>query len=103
MNEHGLCVTFSGGGTFKKQPSKKGFNFFLIVRTLLDNCKTVAESVERLKKTPISGFWNFLVTDKNNNAALMQFFDGEHGVRQIDKNSSERWLFSTNHYVCQAW
>ncbi|MCL6577893.1 MAG: C45 family peptidase [Candidatus Bathyarchaeota archaeon] len=99
MNEHGLCVTFSGGGTFKKQPTKKGFNFFLVTRAILDNCKTVAESVEHLKKTPISGFWNFLVTDKNNSAALMQFFDGEYDVRQIDKNSNEQWLFSTNHYV----
>jgi len=99
MNEHGLCVTFSGGGTFKKQPTKKGFNFFLVTRAILDNYKTVAESVEHLKKTPISGFWNFLVTDKNNSAALMQFFDGEYDVRQIDKNSNEQWLFSTNHYV----
>jgi predicted choloylglycine hydrolase len=99
MNEHGLCVTFSGGGTFKKQPAKKGFNFFLVTRAILDNCKTVAESVEHLKKTPISGFWNFLVTDKNDSAALMQFFDGEYDVRQIDKNSNEQWLFSTNHYV----
>jgi predicted choloylglycine hydrolase len=99
INEHGLCVTFSGGGTFKRQPRNKGFNFFLLVRTLLDNCRTVAESVEHLKKTPISGYWNFLMTDKNNNAALMQFFDGEYGVRQISKDSAERCLFSTNHYV----
>jgi predicted choloylglycine hydrolase len=99
INEHGLCVTFSGGGTPKRQPTKRGFNFFLLVRTLLDNCKTVAESVEHLKKTPISGYWNFLMTDKNNNAALMQFFDGEYGVRQIGKDSAEQCLFSTNHYV----
>lgn len=99
MNEHGLCVTFSGGGTFKRQPTKKGFNFFLVVRELLDNCKTVAESVEHLKKTPISGFWNFLMTDKDNNAALTQFFDGEYGVRQIGRDSTEQCLFSTNHYV----
>jgi predicted choloylglycine hydrolase len=99
MNEHGLCVTFSGGGTFKRQPSKRGFNFFLVVRALLDNCRTVAESVEHLKKTPISGFWNFLMTDKDDNAALMQFFDGEYGVHQIDRDSTEQYLFSTNHYV----
>jgi predicted choloylglycine hydrolase len=99
MNEHGLCVTFSGGGTFKRQPKKRGFNFFLVIRALLDNCKTVAESVEHLKRTPISGYWNFLMTDRNNNAALMQFFDGEYDVRQIGKDSTEQCLFSTNHYV----
>jgi predicted choloylglycine hydrolase len=99
INEHGLCVTFSGGGTFKREPKKRGFNFFLIVRTLLDNCGSVAEAVERLRKTPMSGFWNFLMTDRNDNAALMQFFDGEYGVKRIGKGSSEKCLFSTNHYV----
>jgi predicted choloylglycine hydrolase len=99
INDHGLCVTFAGGGTFKREATKKGFNFFLLVRALLDNCKSVAESVEHLKKTPVSGYWNFLMTDTSNNAALMQFFDGEYSVKQIDENSTEQYLFSTNHYV----
>lgn len=99
MNEHGLCVTFSGGGTFKRQPTRKGLNFFFVVRTLLDNCKTVAEAVKHLEKTPVAGFWNFLMTDRNNNAALTQFFDGTHRTKQIDKSSEEQFLFSTNHYV----
>ena len=99
LNEYGLCVTFSGGGILKREPRKRGFNFFLIVRTLLDNCRSVAEAVEHLKRTPMSGFWNFLMTDKNDNAALMQFFDGEYSVKHVGKDSSEQCLFSTNHYV----
>jgi predicted choloylglycine hydrolase len=99
MNEFGLCVTFSGGGTFKKEPTKVGFPFFLVVRTLLDNCKTVVEAVKYLEKMPVYGFWNFLLTDKSNNAALMQYFDGEYGIKQINKGSSEQYLYSTNHYV----
>ena len=99
MNEHGLCVTFSGGGTFKREPRRRGFNFFLIVRTLLDNCRSVDEAVKHLQKIPMSGFWNFLVTDKNGSAALLQFFDGEYEVKQIGKNPNENYLFSTNHYL----
>lgn len=99
MNDHGLCVTFSGGGTFKREPSRRGFPFFLVVRTLLDNCRSVAEAVEHLKKVPVWGYWNFLLTDKEDNAALMQFFDGEYGIKQIDADSSDQCLFSTNHYV----
>jgi predicted choloylglycine hydrolase len=99
VNEHGLCVTFSGGGTFKKEPRKRWFNFFLIVRTLLDNCRSVTEAVEHLRKTPMSGFWNFLMTDRNDNAALMQFLDGDYSVKQVGKDSTEQILFSTNHYV----
>lgn len=99
MNEHGLCVTFTGGGTFKKEPTKKGFGFFLAVRALLDNCKTVAEAVRHLEKMPISGYWSFLMTDKENNAALAQFFDAEYYIKRIGLDSSEQYLFSTNHYV----
>jgi predicted choloylglycine hydrolase len=99
INDHGLCVTFAGGGTFKREPTERGFNFFLVTRTLLDNCRTVAESVERLKRIPISGYWNFLITDRNSNAALMQFFDGKYGLKQIGPDSTEQYLFSTNHYV----
>jgi predicted choloylglycine hydrolase len=99
MNDHGLCVTFSGGGTFKKEPKKRGLNFFLLIRTLLDNCRTVAEAVEHLKKTPVGGFWNFLITDRDDSAALMQYFDGEYSTKQIDRRSTEQYLFSTNHYV----
>jgi predicted choloylglycine hydrolase len=99
INDQGLCITFAGGGTFKRQPTKRGFNFFLLTRTLLDNCKSVTEAVEHLKKTPVNGFWNFLMTDRNGNAALMQFFDGEYSVKQIGNNSTEQCLFSTNHYV----
>jgi predicted choloylglycine hydrolase len=102
MNDHGLCVTFSGGGTFKREATKRGFNFFLVVRSILDNCRTVNEAVEHLRKIPIAGYWNFLMTDKNDNAALMQFFDGEYAVRQIDRGSTEQFLFSTNHYVLPA-
>lgn len=99
MNDHGLCVTFAGGGTFKTQPTKKGFNFFLVVRTLLDNCKTAVEALEHLQKMPVSGYWNLLITDKNNNAALVQFFDGECATKRINNDSSEQYLSSTNHYV----
>lgn len=99
INNHGLCVTFAGGGTQKREPRKRGFNFFLLVRTLLDNCRSVTEAVEHLKKTPVSGYWNFLMTDRNSNAALMQFFDREYALKQINDKSDEQVLFSTNHYV----
>jgi len=99
MNEHGLCVTFTGGGTFKREPTKRGFGFFLVVRALLDNCRSVIEAIRHLEEMPVGGFWNFLMTDKDNNAALVQFFDGEHAIKRIGPDSSEQCLFSTNHYV----
>jgi predicted choloylglycine hydrolase len=99
MNEHGLCVTFSGGGTFNRQPTRRGLNFFLVVRTLLDNCKTVDEALAFIEGIPIAEFWNFLITDKDDHAALVQCFDGEIAVSRIDRDSPVGYLFSTNHYV----
>ena len=98
MNEHGFCVTFSGGGTFKTKPTKKGFPFFLIVRSLLDNCKSVAEAIEYIERVPVHGFWNFLLTDKDSNTALVQFFDGTYAIKQINQESAEPYLFAGNHY-----
>jgi len=98
MNSHGLCVTFAGCGILKREPTRRGFNFFLVVRTLLDNCRTVDEAVEHLEKMPVSGYWSFLVTDKSNNATLAQFFDGKSSFKRIGPDSAEQFLFSTNHY-----
>ncbi|MEM2088173.1 MAG: C45 family peptidase [Thermoproteota archaeon] len=98
INSHGLCVTFAGCGIFKREPTKRGFNFFLVVRTLLENCRTVDEAVEHLEKMPVGGYWSFLVTDKNNKAALAQFFDGKSSFKRIGPDSTEGFLFSTNHY-----
>lgn len=98
MNDHGLCVTFSGGGTFKTKPKKRGFPFFLIVRSLLDNCRDVKEAVEYITQAPVQGFFNFLLTDKKDNAALVQFFDGEYAIQQINQDASEPFIFSGNHY-----
>ena len=98
LNEHGFCVTFTGGGTFKTKPKSNGFAFFLITRSLLDNCKTVDEAVNFLEEVPVNGFWNFLVTDKKGNAALAQFFDDDYEIKRIGDDTKEKHIFSGNHY-----
>jgi predicted choloylglycine hydrolase len=98
FNDHGFCVTFTGGGTFKTKPKGTGFQFFLLTRSMLDNCKTVDEAVKFLEKVPVHGFWNFMVTDKQGNAALAQFFDNDYEIKQINSDSEEKMIFSGNHY-----
>ncbi|MGQ9596763.1 MAG: carcinine hydrolase/isopenicillin-N N-acyltransferase family protein [Thermoproteota archaeon] len=58
---------------------------------LLDNCRTVDEAVEQLQKIPVGGYWSFLMTDKNNKAALAQFFDGGYAIKRIGPDSAEQW------------
>jgi predicted choloylglycine hydrolase len=101
INDHGLSVSFSSGGIDNKkyQPQKKGFPFFLVVRSILENCHTVKEAITYLEKVPVAGFWNFLITDKDSNAALFQYFDREYTYKKITNETEDKILFSTNHYV----
>ncbi|MHA1221628.1 MAG: C45 family autoproteolytic acyltransferase/hydrolase, partial [Candidatus Heimdallarchaeota archaeon] len=101
INDHGLSISFSSGGVDNKkyQPQKKGFPFFLIVRSILENCRSVSEAITYLEKVPVAGFWNFLITDKNSNAVLFQFFDGEFEIKKISNETDDKILFSTNHYI----
>lgn len=98
MNEHGFSVTFTGGGTFKSKPKNTGFQFFLIVRSLLDNCKTVDDAIKYLEKVHVHGYWNFLMTDKSDNAALAQFYDHDYAIKRIGKDTNEKMIYSGNHY-----
>ena len=38
------------------------------------------------------------MTDKNNNAALAQFFDGDYAIKKIGIDTEEKMIFSGNHY-----
>lgn len=98
INEHGFSVTFTGGGTFKTKPKNTGFQFFLIMRSMLDNCKSVDDAVKYLEKVPVNGYWNFLMTDKDSNAALAQFYDQDFAIKKIGKDTEEKMIYSGNHY-----
>ncbi|MHA1739780.1 MAG: C45 family autoproteolytic acyltransferase/hydrolase [Candidatus Heimdallarchaeota archaeon] len=102
MNDQGLSVSISSGGVHVKKVNrelKKGFPFFLAVRSILENCTSVKDAINYLEKVPIHGFWNFLVNDKNSNAVLFQFFDGEFDYKMINNETEDKILHSTNHYV----
>ncbi|MHA1368053.1 MAG: C45 family autoproteolytic acyltransferase/hydrolase, partial [Candidatus Heimdallarchaeota archaeon] len=102
MNDQGLSVSISSGGVDVKKVNrelKKGFPFFLAVRSILENCTSVKDAINYLEKVPIHGFWNFLVNDKNSNAVLFQFFDGEFDYKMINNETEDKILHSTNHYV----
>lgn len=99
LNEHGVSVTFTGGGIFGVPLKQQGFQSHLVIRSLLASCESVDEAIELIKKTPTSGFFNLLITDKGNNAALVEFADGTRDIKQIDSSSEDTCLFSTNHYT----
>jgi len=102
LNEHGVSVTFTGGGIFGVPLKQQGFQNHLVIRSILDNCRSVDDSLELVQKMPVSGFFILLIADNSSNAALVEFADGTRAIKRISNNSEDKCLFSTNHYTMPA-
>ncbi len=99
LNEHGVSVTFTGGGIFGVPQKQQGFQSYLVIRSILDCCESVDDAMGLVQKMPISGFFNLLIADRSSNAVLVEFADGTRDIKRINKNSEDKCLFSTNHYT----
>lgn len=105
MNEHGLVVTMSAGGwpvgptKEMRPPLRDGFQFWFVVRAVLETCKTVEEAVKLIIEIPTCGNPNILVADKAGRAALVEVFGANKAVKRIDEASEEQFLCSTNHFT----
>lgn len=103
FNEHGLSVTMSscgfpvGASQYMRRPAMTGLQFWAVIRTLLDTCRDVEESLERLKDMPIAYNVNMILADRSGRAALYETLDGRKAVRTIDPDSEEQCLYATNH------
>jgi predicted choloylglycine hydrolase len=98
INQHGLCVTMSAGvpGSF---PNEKGCRFWAVLRSLLDNCKTVNDAIYRVQKMPIAFNFNLLIADRAGEAALIEIACSHKSVQRIGPSSLRKYLCSTNHYT----
>jgi predicted choloylglycine hydrolase len=105
MNEHGLVVTMTAGGMpvglepGMRTPIQDGFQFWFVVRAVLERCKTVDEAVRLIMEIPTCGNPNLLVADKSGEAALIEVFGDHKAVKKIDAQSSDQMIASTNHYT----
>jgi predicted choloylglycine hydrolase len=111
MNQHGLCVTTSWGAP-GVWPKNKGLPYFAAVRALLDRCASVDHALEVLAELPIAWCTNFILADRDGQAALVEVA-GEHravtcigqeeGLRTEDRGLGAGGrgltLCSTNHYT----
>lgn len=99
MNEHGLCITFAacglpvGNAPGMIQPKVNGFNFMVIVRLLLETCKTTKEAVESIKQFPIASNMNLLITDAKEETVIVETMNGQVHI----KKSYEVYTIATNH------
>ncbi|UCF58382.1 MAG: hypothetical protein JSV15_04720 [Candidatus Bathyarchaeota archaeon] len=95
INEYGLCVTTTStlGG---------GLEYHAVVRTILDRCRTVADALLVIKSIPTSHYHNYIFTDRNGNAALVELARSQTGIKQFGPSSKDGFLISTNHYTLPA-
>jgi len=104
MNEHGLCVTMSAGGLpigaapGMRRPVQDGLQFWALIRTVLERCKTVEEALGLIDAMPAGGNPNLIIADKEGHAALVEIFGPHKAVKRIQDPGSEPYLCSTNHF-----
>lgn len=103
MNEHGLAVckasnglpvgNFEGG----QKAGITGFSFWIVVRSILENCKTIDEALKLVTRMPVAYNLNLMLADKSGKIAMFQCIDGHKDYKIIDENSNENYLSCTNH------
>jgi hypothetical protein len=102
MNEHGLF--FDGAGTPSVEMDEWNLPEFegrYIFETILEDCKTVEEAIERVKMyaQPFLQFSHILMADANGDAVIFEFGDGRlNFLRKGEKN----FLVATNFNITES-
>jgi len=105
LNEHGLSVTVSVGGlpvglmTGLRAPLRDGFQFWALVRTMLEQCRTVEEAIEVFQEFPNCGNPILILADSSGAAALAEAFGAHKAIRRIDDSGPDKYLIATNHFL----
>jgi len=93
-NEYGLAI----GLTFiPPQVIKPGLNAGILLRYILEKCKTVKEALEALYLLPISSAQTFTMVDKTGEMAVVEC--NCEKIVVIDAEENENYLVSTNQFV----
>jgi predicted choloylglycine hydrolase len=98
MNEHGFCVTTSWGAPGMWLEGER-LPYLAVVRALLDRCRTVDEALDVMAGLPIAWCTNFIVADRGGEAALIEIAFTHRGVKRIQQELRDQFLWATNHYT----
>lgn len=94
VNEHGLAV----GLTFI-YPTKiaPGINAGMLVRYLLEKCKTTSEAINAIKELPLSSPQTITLADRNGDIAVVECNCDE--VVVIKPQDAKNYVFATNQFT----
>jgi predicted choloylglycine hydrolase len=98
MNEKGLYVTMTNGVPLVWS-EEEGLRFWAVIRILLDQCASVDEAVEMVKRLPVSSFVCLAVTDRNHQAALIEIANNVKTIKRISPSTDPGFFCSANHYT----
>ena len=93
INEYGLAV----GLTFIYPTiTKAGFNSGMLVRYLLEKCKTTNEAIEKLKTLPIASQQTLTIADSIGNIVIAEC--NAENIEIIKPNKDENFVTTTNEF-----
>lgn len=105
INEHGLSVAMSSCGLpigalkYMQPPTTKGLIFWVVIRSLLENCCNLNEALSWLQEMPIAYNLNMIIIDADGNAALIETLNGKQIVIPMEEGA----LYATNHALASEF
>src|SRR5437588_3129539 len=93
MNEHGLAL--ANMEINRKGSFPKAMPYTLLYRTVLEQCRTVDEAIELLKRTPRQTPNNLMLMDATGDRTVVELSPEEVVIRRADDDAA---LISTNHH-----
>lgn len=96
VNEHRLAVGLTLIYPTKIEP---GLNAGMIVRYILEKCKTTIEAVEALRQLPHASQHTITLADRNGDIAVVEC--NCERITIIEPKIGKHFVFTTNHFVTQ--
>ena len=93
MNEYGLAI----GLTFiYPHIQKPGLNAGMLLRYILEKCKTTKEAIDALKRLPIASAQTFTIADSHGNIVIIEC-NPKH-LEIIYPKGNQQFVATTNHF-----
>lgn len=91
INQHGLAVGLTSVAPGNIQP---GFNAGLLLRWLLEKCRSTAEALQKLRQLPIASAQTLTLADANGEIAMLECEAGQIAVNR--PKPDQPYVFATN-------
>jgi predicted choloylglycine hydrolase len=101
INDQGLAMSMSAGGIPVGEkmlpPFNDGFQFWTVMRAVLDHCKNIEEAIDLVKNTPHCGNPVYMLADPSGTLARVEVAGLKTAVKIVEPQSESDWLIATNH------